>query len=53
MVWSKVEPIEEVGSQDRLTDVGDYECEIEFSIGNVDLTVDEAVAGNVGAVRCL
>ena len=53
MIGCKVKPVEEIRSQDGLTDVGDNEGEIESSVGNANLTVHEAVAGDIRPVGCL
>ena len=53
MVGCEIETIEEVGSQDRLADIGDDECEVESAVGYAYLAIGESVAGDVGAVGCL
>ena len=47
MVWGEVKTIEEVRSQDRLTDVGDDKRKVESAVADEDLSVGESVTGDV------
>ena len=53
MVRSKVKFGKKVRAKDGLTDVGDNESKIKFSIFDPNLAVIEAVAGDIGPIGCL
>ena len=47
MIGSQIKTVQEVGTQDRLANVGDDESEVKYSVFNANLSVREAIAGNV------
>ena len=53
MVGCEIKTGQEIGPQDGLADVSYDECKIKDAVGDADLTVAKAVAGNFGPVCCM